>query len=304
MATKPAGRSDAKKAEKTVARKSATKADKATKPKHNRPAPSQPSYNDGMLNIAIKAARIAGNIQLRALLESESLEIRSKATGDFVTQVDKQCEEAIVDVISKAFPDHGFIGEELGQQGNPDAEYRWIIDPLDGTTNFIHGIPQFAVSIACMKDNKLIHAVVYDPSKNELFTATRGKGATLDNRRIRVSNQSMMKNALIGTGFPFRSDADYEAYMPVMKNVMQATAGVRRPGAASLDLCWVACGRYDAYWEAGLKPWDMAAGALIALEAGAFVTDFEGNDGYLNSGNIIAGTPKIFTPLFALINKK
>lgn len=307
MATKPSEDKATKKpARKTASKTAAIKTDapkSAAKPKHNRPAPSAPMYNDGMLNTAIKAARKAGNIQLRAFQERDSLEVQAKGAGDFVTAVDKECEEVIIDILSKAYPDHAFTAEESGTRGAEDAEYRWVIDPLDGTTNFIHGIPQFAVSICCLKNNKPIHAVVYDPCKNELFTATRGKGATLDSRRIRVTNLSVMKNALIGTGFPFRNGDDYTTYLNIMNDVMQSTSGLRRPGSAALDLCWVACGRYDAYWEAGLKPWDIAAGSLIALEAGAFVTDFKGDENFLENGSIVAGTPKVFTPLMAIIHK-
>ncbi len=292
--------SDAVKKRKTSAKKSPKSESKTVR---NIPESATPTLNDGMLNIAIKAARRAGDIQMRAFYSGQALKISAKAAGDFVTQIDKESEEVIVSTLSEAFPDHGFLGEEFGDSGKPDAEYVWVIDPLDGTTNFIHHIPQFAVSIACLKDGKLIHAVVYDPCKNELFTATRGKGALLDNRRIRVSNTLNMQEALIGTGFPFREQDNYDAYMRVLRPLMEESAGLRRPGSAALDLCWTACGRYDAFWESGLKPWDLAAGSLIALEAGAFVTDFEGEDGYLQSGNIVAGTPKIFVPLLANIKK-
>jgi myo-inositol-1(or 4)-monophosphatase len=300
-ARKPAGpRREGKPAGKPRAARAKTE---ETRTVHRRPAPSMPMYNDGMMNIAIKAARAAGNIQLRAFNHPEALEVSEKGAGDFVTQIDKECERVIKEIISEAFPDHAFLGEEGGREGNPDAEYVWVIDPLDGTTNFIHNIPQFAVSIACLKDGKAIHAVVYDVSRNELFQATRGKGAMLDNRRIRVSSQTRMRDALIGTGFPFRNDQDFETSLRILKLVMPATAGLRRPGSAALDLCWTACGRYDAYWEAALKPWDIAAGTLIAKEAGALVTDFTGEDTYLETCDVVAGTPKIFIPLMALIQK-
>ncbi len=270
-------------------------------PRKRRPEPSQPAYNDGMLNIAIKAAREAGKIQLRAFRNRPSLEISAKSSGDFVTQIDKQCEEIIVSILSKAFPEHQFLGEEFGSLGDPKCEYKWVIDPLDGTTNFIHGIDQFAVSIACLKGKQVLHAVVYDAPRNQLFTATRGKGAVLDRTRIRVTPASVLRNSLIGTGFPFREDDDYDSFAKVAREMMPKTAGIRRPGSAALDLCWVACGRYDGFWEKGIKIWDIAAGALIAQEAGALVTDFSGESNYLEKGEIIAASPRIFPQMLKII---
>lgn len=277
-----------------------------TAPQKNRtPRPStvSHSFNDGMLNVAIRAAIEAGKIQLRAFGNRKSLSISSKSSGDFVTEVDKACEEVIIETLSKAYPDHRFLGEENGSQGNEESEYEWIIDPLDGTTNFIHGIDQFAVSIACKKGKHLVHAVVYDTCRNQLFTATKGKGAFLDGQRIRASNATILRNSLIGTGFPFREDDDYESYMNLLKNMMESTCGLRRPGSAALDLCWVACGRYDGFFEKGIKPWDIAAGALIAKEAGALVTDFSGESDYLDKNEIAAAAPGIFPALINIIEK-
>ncbi len=283
----------------------AKKADTASKDTNKR-APRQStvrdSINDGMLNMAVRAAIEAGRIQNRNF-RKEELSISSKAAGDFVTQVDKECETVILDILKKAFPDHKFLGEESGNSGANDSEYEWIIDPLDGTTNFIHGIDQFAVSIACRKGKNIILGVVYDPCRNQLFTAFRGKGAFLDGARIRVSKATILRNSLIGTGFPFRSDDDYGSYMNILKTMMESTCGLRRPGSAALDLCWLACGRYDGFFEKGIKPWDIAAGSLIAQEAGALVTDFEGNSAFLSRNEIVAATPGIFPALINNIQK-
>src|SRR6185295_2359686 len=254
-----------------------------------------------MLNIAVKAARRAGSIINRAALDRTKLEIRSKHTNDFVTQVDRSAESAIIDVIRQAYPDHAILGEESGalEGRNPGgstskAEYRWIIDPLDGTTNFIHGFPQYGVSIALQHRGAIEHGVVYDPAKNELFTASRGRGAFLDDRRIRVTKCANLKDALVGTGFPFKEQSRLERYMRQLKLIMQSSAGVRRAGAAALDLAYVAAGRLDAFWELGLAPWDMAAGALMIQEAGGLVGNLAGDAGWLESGDITAATPKVF----------
>ncbi|MCX7945981.1 MAG: inositol monophosphatase [Hydrogenophilus sp.] len=251
------------------------------------------------LNIAIKAARRAANIINRAALQIERLTIETKAHRDFVTEVDRAAEEAIIETIREVYPDDRIIAEESGSSGNQDAPQEWLIDPLDGTTNFIHGLPQFAVSIAVRKNGLLQHAVVFDPSRNELFAATRGGGAYLNERRIRVSRCEKLSEALIGTGFPFRNLGRIDLYLDALRLMMEKSAGVRRPGAASLDLCYVACGRYDGFFELGLSPWDIAAGALIVQEAGGFVGDWGGEDRYLLSGDILAGTPKIFTAILA-----
>lgn len=289
---------DKKRAPRSTSRKSAENGDQK---KHYRPAPSLPMQNEGMLNMAIKAARDAGKIQVIAFRDRSNLQISNKSLGDYVTEVDKECERVIVETLKTAYPDHAFLGEETGESGKKDAEYTWVIDPLDGTTNFIHGIPQFAVSIALLKNGQPLHAVVYHAMVNELFTATKGKGAYLDSRRIRVSGCNSMQDALLATGFPFREGDNYDAYIKSMKVMMEKTCGLRRIGSAALDLCWTACGRFDGYWEKGIKIWDIAAGALIAREAGAFVTDFSGEGDYLQKGEIIAAAPKIFPEMVNVI---
>ncbi len=249
-----------------------------------------------MLNIAVRAARRAGSIINRASLNGGALNVRAKRVNDFVTQVDQAAEEAIIEIVRKAHPDHGFLAEESGKTPG-EAEYVWIIDPLDGTTNFIHGFPQYCVSIAVEHRGALAHGVVYDPVKNELFTASRGRGAFLNDRRIRVSKCTRLKESLVGTGFPFKELSRLDLYTGQLRNLIQGSAGVRRAGAAALDLAYVACGRLDAFWEMGLSPWDMAAGALLIQEAGGLVGDFSGEARYLQSGDMSAATPKVFPQL-------
>lgn len=260
-----------------------------------------------VINIAVKAARRAGQIINRASNDIESLKVASKQPNDFVTEVDRAAEAAIIEVLQEAYPNYGILAEESGStpaRNGGDTEYQWIIDPLDGTTNFIHGLPQYAISIALARGNILEHAVVYDPNRNELFTASKGSGAFLNERRIRVSRRIRLNEALIGTGFPYREFDKMDLYLSIFKELAEKTAGQRRPGAASLDLAYVACGRYDGFWEFGLAPWDMAAGALLISEAGGLVSDLRGEANYLETGNIIAGTPKIFAPLLKLIEEK
>ena len=262
-----------------------------------------------MLNIAVKAARRAGAIINRAALDRTQLEIHSKRANDFVTQVDKSAEAAVIDVIRQAYPDHAILGEESGalpgRTGGPaksaPSEYRWVIDPLDGTTNFIHGFPQYCVSIAVQHRGATQHGVIYDPGKNELFTASKGRGAFLDDRRVRVSKCVQLKDALVGTGFPFKELERLDLYVRQMKYLMQHSSGIRRAGAAALDLAYVAAGRLDAFWEMGLSPWDMAAGALMIQEAGGLVGDLSGDSNYLESGDIAAATPKVFPQLLAAL---
>ena len=249
-----------------------------------------------VLNIAIRAARRAGSIINRATLEGGALNVRAKQANDFVTQVDQAAEQAIMETVRKAYPEHGFLCEESGSTGG-DAEVVWIIDPLDGTTNFIHGFPQYCVSIAVRSRGALAHAVVYDPVRNELFTASKGRGAFLNDRRIRVSKATRLTEALVGTGFPFKELTRLELYTRQLQTMMKTCAGVRRAGAAALDLAYVACGRLDAFWELGLSPWDMAAGALLIAEAGGLVGDLRGEQTYLESGDISAATPKIYPAL-------
>jgi myo-inositol-1(or 4)-monophosphatase len=261
-----------------------------------------------MLNIAVKAARRAGSIINRAALDRTQLEIRAKQANDFVTQVDRAAETAIIDILRQAYPDHAILGEESGaiDGKNPGgstskAEYRWIIDPLDGTTNFIHGFPQYCVSIALQHRGAIEHGVIYDPAKNELYTASKGRGAFLDDRRIRVSKCANLKDALVGTGFPFKELSRLDFYCKQLKEMMKTSSGVRRAGAAALDLAYVAAGRLDAFWELGIAPWDMAAGALMIQEAGGMVGNLEGDAGWLESGDIAAATPKVFTQLLGAL---
>jgi myo-inositol-1(or 4)-monophosphatase len=255
-----------------------------------------------MRTSAGRAARRAGSIINRASLDGGGLEVRAKQRNDFVTRVDTASEEAILDIVRKAYPDHAVLAEESGAAAG-QAEYQWVIDPLDGTTNFIHGFPQYCVSIAVRHRGALAHGVIYDPVKNELFTASKGRGAFLNDRRMRVSKCLRLGEALVGTGFPFKELERIELYSEQLKRIMQATAGVRRAGAAALDLAYVACGRLDAFWELGLSPWDMAAGALMIQEAGGLVGDLRGEDGYLESGEIACATPKIFPTLLEALRK-
>jgi myo-inositol-1(or 4)-monophosphatase len=254
-----------------------------------------------MLNIAVRAARRAGSIINRAALDGGGLEVRAKQRNDFVTRVDQAAEEAILEVVRKAYPDHAVLAEESGRSAG-SAEYEWIIDPLDGTTNFIHAFPQYCVSVGIRHRGALAHGVVYDPVRNELFTASKGRGAFLNDRRIRVSKCARLGDALVGTGFPFKEVSRLDVYVKQLENLMKASSGVRRAGAAALDLAYVACGRLDAFWEMGLSAWDMAAGALMILEAGGLVGDLRGEPGYLESGEILAATPKIFPPLIEALS--
>ncbi len=256
-----------------------------------------------MLNTAVKAARKAAAIITRASYDVDKLTIRAKQKNDFVSEVDHAAEEAIIAVLREAYPDHGFLAEESGET-DAQREFVWVIDPLDGTTNFLHGFPQYCVSIALMQKGVAQQAVVFDPNRNELFTATKGVGAYLNDRRIRVTKTDKIEETLIGTGFPFREQANLDEYVRMMRNVMRTTAGIRRPGAAALDLAWVAAGRMDGFFEIGLSPWDMAAGALLVREAGGLVTDLEGNPGYMESGRVIAANAKVFSAFLKLLNEK
>ncbi|MGB5082863.1 MAG: inositol monophosphatase family protein [Burkholderiales bacterium] len=256
-----------------------------------------------MLGIAVRAARRAGAIISRAARDVELMTVTRKRHNDFVTEVDRAAEQAIIEVLHRAFPDHAILAEESGAQPGREgeSEYTWIIDPLDGTTNFIHGFPQYAVSIGLRHKGVLTQGVIYDPTKNELFTATRGRGAYLDERRIRVSRRAQLAEALIGTGFPFRDFDGLDEYLSMFRALTARTAGLRRAGAASLDIAYVAAGRLDGFWETGLSAWDMAAGALMVQEAGGLVGDFGGEPNYLDSGRIVCGNPKIFAQLLQVI---
>lgn len=243
-----------------------------------------------MLTIAVKAARRAGSVINRAARNLDVLAVREKAVNDFVTEVDKESEQAIIRTLLEAYPKHSILAEESGASNtDTKSEYQWIIDPLDGTTNFLHGFPQYAVSIALSHRGVVTQAVIYDPGKNDLFTATRGAGAYLNDTRIRVSKRQQLKSAMVGTGFPFKEHKHIDAYLAMLRDLMQNTSAVRRAGSAALDLAYVAAGRLDAFWEIGLAPWDIAAGALLITEAGGVVSDLEGKGDYLQSGNIAGG---------------
>ena len=248
-----------------------------------------------MLNIGIRAAHAAGDLIVKYIDRIEGLDVNSKGRNDFVSEVDKQAEAIIIDHIRKAYPNHGFLAEESGKHGE-DA-YQWVIDPLDGTTNFLHGSPQFAVSIALRHKGVLDQAVVYDPLRQELFTASKGAGAHLNNRRIRVSKQTTLEGALIGTGFPYSNMDRLDHYLQCFRKLCPVTAGIRRAGSASLDLAYVACGRLDGFWEYDLQEWDIAAGALLIIEAGGIISDIDKSDNFMTTGNIITANPKLFINL-------
>ena len=253
-----------------------------------------------MLTIAVKAARRAGSIINRASNDLDKLTVEQKAPNDYVSEVDRAAEAAIIDVLKTAYPQHSILAEESGES-KTESDYLWIIDPLDGTTNFLHGFPQYCVSIALSVKGVVSQGVIYDPTRNELFTASKGGGAFLNDRRIRVSKRIHLQDCLIGTGFPTREMQNFDRYLAMFKDLTPKCAGIRRPGAAALDLAYVACGRYDGFWELGLSAWDMAAGALMIKEAGGLVTDFAGNDDYLNAGTIVASTPKAFPALLQIV---
>ncbi len=237
---------------------------------------------------------------VRQLNQLESLRVIEKSPNEFVTQVDQAAEAVIIETIREYYPDHAILAEESGAIG--DNDYQWIIDPLDGTTNYVHGFPVFSVSIAVANRGEIEHGVVYDPLRQEIFSASRGQGAQLDGRRIRVSKRTTIQQSLVATGFPYRANLKYlDRYLDMLKVVMLESAGVRRPGSAALDLCYVAAGRVDAFFEFGLSKWDIAAGALMIREAGGRISDFHGNDGYLESGNVVAGNPKTYAALSKLL---
>jgi myo-inositol-1(or 4)-monophosphatase len=256
-----------------------------------------------MLNVAIKAARAAGAIINRASMDLDILKINTKSPNDFVTEVDQAAEQIIIETLLQAYPDHGILAEESGREhGAKHSEFVWIIDPLDGTTNFIHGLPVYCVSIALAHRGVVQQAVVYDPTRNDLFYATKGRGAFLNDRRLRVSKRTRMSDALIGTGFPFRRGDNFKRYMKMFEEVMTQCAGLRRPGAAALDLCYVAAGYYDAFFETGLNPWDVAAGSLIITEAGGLIGNFTGESDFINQREVLAGSPKIYGQLVQMLS--
>jgi len=258
-----------------------------------------------MLNIALRAARSAGELILRSTERLDVISVNEKDAKDYVTEIDRAAEQLIVTALRKAYPNHGILGEESGlSQGTGEgADYLWIIDPLDGTTNFVRGVPHYAVSIACKYRGRLEHAVVLDPVRQEEFTASRGRGAALNGRRLRVGSRKSFEGALLGTGFPFRDGQmdNLDAYLGMFRSLTGQTAGIRRAGAASLDLAYVAAGRYDAFWEFDLSEWDMAAGALLIQEAGGLVSDFSGSHDFLEKGQIVAGNTKCFKAVLTAI---
>ncbi len=257
-----------------------------------------------MLNVAVKAARAAGSLINRASLDLDLLKVTAKSPNDFVTEVDQKAEAVIIETLLGAYPGHGILAEESGRtHGAADSEYVWIIDPLDGTTNFIHGFPYYAVSIALAYRDQIQQAVVYDPTRNDLFYASKGRGAFLNDKRIRVSRRTRMSESLIGTGFPFRKGDNFKRYMKMFEDIMVTCAGVRRPGAAALDLCYVAAGQYDGFFETGLNPWDIAAGSLMITEAGGLIGNFTGESDYLYQREVMAGNPRIYAQMVGLLSK-
>jgi myo-inositol-1(or 4)-monophosphatase len=257
-----------------------------------------------MLNVAVKAARAAGAIINRAALDVESVRISQKQVNDFVTEVDHASEAAVIETLLTAYPQHAIWAEESGKtHGRQGSDHVWIIDPLDGTTNFIHGFPVYCVSIALQVRGKIEQAVIYDPSRNDLFTATKGRGAYMNERRIRVSKRIDLRQCLISTGFPFRPGDNFNNYLRMMSDVMQRTAGLRRPGAAALDLAYVAAGFTDGFFETGLSPWDVAAGSLLITEAGGLIGNFTGEGEFLEQKECVAGNPKIYAQLVGIIGK-
>jgi len=257
-----------------------------------------------MINVAVKAARAAGSIINRAALDVEAVRISQKQVNDFVTEVDQAAEAAIIETLLAAYPGHGIWAEESGREhGAKDSEFVWIIDPLDGTTNFIHGLPVYCVSIALAVKGKVEQAVVYDPTRNDLFTATKGRGAYLNDRRLRVSKRVRLQDSLISTGFPYRPGDDFNSYLKMMGDVMQKTSGLRRPGAAALDLAYVAAGYTEGFFETGLQPWDVAAGSLLVTEAGGLVGNFSGDADFLEQGECMAGNPRIYGQLVTILGK-
>ena len=254
------------------------------------------------LSIAVKAARRAGNVINRGARDLDLLTVTSKGPKDFVSEIDREAERQIVETLLTAYPDHAILAEEGTAKGdNADAENVWIIDPLDGTTNFLHGFPQYCVSIALAHRGQVTQAVIYDPCRNDLFTASRGRGAFLNDRRIRVSRRTHLRDCLIGTGFPFRDGSYLDTYLKMMKTMIESTAGLRRPGAAALDLAYVAAGFYDGFWEVGLNPWDVAAGSLLIQESGGLIGDLSGESDFLHGGQVIAANPKIFAQMVAAL---
>lgn len=253
-----------------------------------------------MINIAVRAARSAGKVLLHYFEHADSLTVTKKGLNDFVSEVDKNAEQAIISVLREKYPDHSILAEESGgHEGRQDCQ--WVIDPLDGTTNYLHGIPHFSISIAFKYNGRLEHGIVYDPIKEELFSASRGAGALLNERKLRVTKKTSLEGTLIGTGLPYRDQQHLDAYLGMLKDIIKDTSGVRRPGSAALDFAYVAAGRFDGFWELGLSEWDIAAGTLLVREAGGIVTDIRGGDRHLETGNVIAGGLKLHNALLRTI---
>lgn len=254
-----------------------------------------------MLNIAVRAARAGGKVITRHLNKMDQVRFSAKAAKDFVSDVDLASEAAIVGTLRSSFPDHTILTEESGELAGSNDEFRWIIDPLDGTTNFLHGFPHYAVSIALEHNGRIDQAVIYNPISQDLYTASRGAGAELNNRRIRVSSCRHLGSALLGTGLPFRENDNFDAGFKVLRDFSERSVGIRRPGAASLDLAAVAAGQFDGFWETRLSVWDVAAGALLVREAGGLITDLSGGESWLKTGAIVAGTPKLLPEMLKVL---
>ena len=256
-----------------------------------------------MVTIALRAARKAGDLIVRASDELDRVGHQAKGVADYVTEVDIAAEQEILNQLGKAYPDHAFLAEESGQTGNEKSDHLWIIDPLDGTSNFMRGIPHYCVSIACIVDGRLAHAVVFDPVRQEEFTSSRGRGAQLNGHRLRVSNRTDLRECLLGTGIPFLGHEQQRLpqYTQTLAELAAQCMGIRRAGAAALDLAYVAAGRFDGFWETGLERWDIAAGALIIKEAGGLISDLSGSERYLDNGQVVCGNPKIFKQLLSTV---
>jgi len=254
-----------------------------------------------MLNIAIRAARAAGTIIVRNMDRIDRLKIDRKARNDFVSDVDHNAENAIIQILLKAYPDHAVLGEESGLTGETNSDHVWIVDPLDGTLNFLHGFPHFCVSIALQVNGRLDQAVIYDPVQQELFSASRGQGAWLDNKRLRVSNCSSIADALVGSGLPYREGQELDSYMATLHEFSLKSGGIRRSGSAALEMAYVAAGRLDGFWQSYLKPWDCAAGGLLVREAGGLIGDYRGDEGWLDSGEVVVANPKVFHEMLQIL---
>ncbi len=257
-----------------------------------------------MLNIAVRAARAAGKILVKQFDQGQPIDAVSKGPNDWVSEMDKAAEQAIITTIRKSYPEHGIIAEESGQQQGSDNDFQWVIDPLDGTTNYLRGIPHFCISIALLHKGSVQQGVVYDPIREELFSASRGAGAQLNGRRLRIDPKVELKGALLATGFPFKYKHKLPEYQQMFNNLFEHCADMRRPGAAALDLAYVAAGRFDGFFEMGLKPWDMLAGELMIREAGGIICDFSGGHNYVQSGNVVAGAPKVLKQMLPVMRKK